>query len=46
MVAAARGKANFVRALLQHGADINAEDVVIKILQLVNLYYYHAISLS
>lgn len=28
MVAVIRGKANFVRALLEHGADINAEDSV------------------
>jgi hypothetical protein len=28
MVAAARGKPNFVSALLAHGADINAEDAV------------------
>ncbi|XP_035709866.1 kinase D-interacting substrate of 220 kDa B isoform X2 [Folsomia candida] len=27
MVATAKGKLNFVRALLEHGADINAEDV-------------------
>lgn len=26
MVAASRGKLNFVRGLIEHGADVNAED--------------------